>query len=71
VTQTVRPKLEGFFSAHQAGDAQAAFHSWERTKRSLLHPARPFRALSHDALAALVSPELRARYRLALDRPGR
>jgi hypothetical protein len=69
VTLAVRPKLEGFFASHQAGDAPAAFHAWGRAKRGLLAPERPFRALSHDALNVLVPVELRARYRLALDRP--
>jgi hypothetical protein len=69
VAHAVRPKLEGFFAAHQAGDAPATFRAWDRAKRGLLAPTRPFRALSHDALSVLAPIELRARYRLVLDRP--
>lgn len=54
VRDRVRPKLEGFFIAHRNGDARAALKGWDRAKRGLLAPARPFRALSHDALAELV-----------------
>lgn len=69
VVDVVRPKLEPLFAAHQAGDAKAVFKAWERAKRALLHPAREFRALAHDALAVLVSDELREGYNLRLDHP--
>jgi len=69
VIDVVRPKLEPLFAAHQSGDAKATFKAWERAKRSLLHPARPFRALAHDALVALVPSELRERYGLCLEHP--
>ena len=42
--------------------------AWDTARRSLLAPARPFRALSYDALRVLVSSELRERYRLILQR---
>lgn len=70
VIDVVRPKLEPLFAADQARDAKAVFKAWERAKRALLHPARPFRALAHDALAVLVSDELRKGYNLHLEHPA-
>jgi hypothetical protein len=70
VIGVVRPKLEPLFAADQAGDVKAVFKAWERAKRALLHPARPFRALAHDALAVLVSEELREGYNLHLGHPA-
>jgi hypothetical protein len=69
VAHAVRPKLEGFFAAHEAGDAQVVLLAWNRAKRGLLARERPFRALSHDALNVLVPAERRAIHRLILDRP--
>lgn len=66
----VRPKLEPLQRAHEESNAKAVVKSWETAKRALLHPARELRALSHDALAVLVSAPLRARYNLQLDRLG-
>jgi HNH endonuclease len=70
VIHAVRPKLAGFLAACEEGNTQTTFQAWERAKRGLLARERPFRALSHDALNALVPVELRARHRLLLDRPG-
>jgi uncharacterized protein (TIGR02646 family) len=69
VVHVVRPKLQPLFEAHEAGDAKAVFKAWERAKRSLLDRARAFRALSHDALAVLVSDKIRTGYNLRLDHP--
>jgi hypothetical protein len=69
VNLVVRPKLEPLFSAFEGGDAKAVFKAWETAKRGLLHPAREFRALSHDALAVLVPMAPRERYNLPLTRP--
>ena len=69
VVHVVRPKLEALFVAHEQGDERAVASAWSTATRGLLAPARPFRALSYDALSALVRPDLRDGYRLRLDRP--
>jgi uncharacterized protein (TIGR02646 family) len=70
VIHVVRPKLERFFAAHHEGDARAAIEAWETARRGLLARARPFRALSHDALNVLVPAGVRDLYRLTLERPA-
>lgn len=70
VIHEVRPKLVRFFAADQEGDARAAVEAWETARRGLLGRARPFRALSHDALNNLVPVGVRDRYRLTLERPA-
>ena len=70
VLHAVRPKLESFFAAHQASNGRAAFEAWETARRGLLARARPFRALSYDALNVFVPAGLRASYPLTLDRPA-
>jgi hypothetical protein len=69
VVHVVRPKLEVFFAAHGAGDAQSVVQAWNRATRGLLARERPFRALSHDALHVLVPTAHRASHRLVLERP--
>lgn len=70
VRDAVRPKLEPFFAAHKCGETRDAVDAWNRARRGLLGPARPFRALSHDALGVLVPATMRAQYRLELTRPA-
>ncbi|MCX4246078.1 HNH endonuclease family protein [Paraliomyxa miuraensis] len=67
VNHVVRPKLEPLFRAEERGDTRAVVDAWSRAKRGLLHPAREFRALSHDVLLVLVPPSVRQRYHLSLD----
>ena len=69
VLHVVRPKLEPLFAAHQASDAKAVVKAWSSATRALLHPARPFRALSHDALSILVPAHVREDYNLPLEHP--
>jgi hypothetical protein len=69
VVHVVRPKLEGLFAAHDAGNTQATVRAWDKAKRGLLARERAFRALSHDALLVLVPAELRSEYRLQLEPP--
>lgn len=70
VTHEVRPKLEPLLAAARAGDAKQTVKAWSTATRALLHPARPFRALSHDALSVLVPSTLREDYNLHLDHPA-
>jgi hypothetical protein len=69
VNHVVRPKLALFAVAVDTESEQAVFEAWDRMLRGLLAPARPFRALSHDAVNVLVSTTIRTRYRLELSRP--
>jgi len=69
VNQQVRPRTKLVIDAARATQPREVVANWSRATRSLLAPARPFRALSHDALAVLVAPALRARYQLPLARP--
>ena len=69
VRDLVRPKLSTFLATSRDGDAQAVHRAWSTLHRGLLGRAQPFRALSHDALAALVDPALRERHGLRLPRP--
>lgn len=69
VIHAVRPKLDGVFAADKRRDQRAVVDAWGRAKRGLLAPMRPFRALSYDALRALVHADTRDRYRLTLERP--
>lgn len=69
VTREVRPKLDPLFAAAKAA-VKAAVKAWSSAKRALLHPARPFRALSYDALSALVPLAVREEYNLGLERPS-
>lgn len=69
VNHVVRPKLRPLFDAHGARDPRRVVEEWNTATRALLAPARPFRALSHDAMLALVRGEIRTEYRLVLDRP--
>lgn len=68
VNDHMREKVEKVHAAHRDANTQAVVKAWDTARRSLLAPARPFRALSYDALRVLVSPELRERYRLDLQR---
>lgn len=70
VVHYVRPKLAAFVAAQREANPQVIVKAWDTARRSLLAPERPFRALSHDALHALVPAELRARYQLVLSRPA-
>lgn len=70
VVREVRPKLEPLFAAAKAGDAKGVVKAWSSAKRSLLHPARPFRALSYDAMDVLVPLVMREAYNLGLERPS-
>jgi hypothetical protein len=65
VAHHVRPRISDLLAVHRKGNAPAVVRVW----RSLLAPARPFRALSCDALRALVPAEVCARYHLVLLRP--
>lgn len=69
VNDHMREKVEKIHAAHRDANAQAVVRAWDTARRSLLAPARPFRALSYDALRVLVSSEFRERYRLDLQRP--
>jgi uncharacterized protein (TIGR02646 family) len=69
VNHVVRPKVELFAAAVSTQSQQAVFEAWGRMLRALLAPARPFRALSRDAVSTLTSAADRARYRLELIRP--
>ena len=71
VIHRVRPRRDALFQAIDEGGAREIVHAWSRTTRGLLGAARPFRALSHDALAVLVPPEVRDRFNLVLQRPTR
>jgi uncharacterized protein (TIGR02646 family) len=55
----VRPKLDGFNAALRERESQTVFKAWETVRRGLLAPARPFRALSQDALRVLVPASVR------------
>jgi hypothetical protein len=66
VVHHVRPRISDLLAAHRESDAAGVVRMW----RSLLAPARPFRALSYDALRSLVPADVCARYQLALLRPG-
>lgn len=66
VIEFVRPKLEELERVFRDGDARGVVKAWNKAKRGLLAPARPFAALSHDALKTLVRLELRERYQLTL-----
>jgi hypothetical protein len=66
VDDYVRPKVKAILAAHQEADSPAVVRLW----RGVLAPARPFRALSYDALRMLVPADVCARYRLAALRPG-
>lgn len=71
VRDVVRPKIELFrITAADGADTRAVFAAWGTLLRSLLGPAREFRALSRDALAVLVDPGLRERHGLRLPRPA-
>jgi hypothetical protein len=65
VVRHVRPRVTDLLAAHRDADAHGVVRVW----RSLLAPARPFRALSYDALRALIPADVCARYQLALLRP--
>jgi hypothetical protein len=69
VNEVVRSTLERFEAALRGREAQAVFEAWERARRGLLAPERPFRALSYDALRILVPAATRDRFRLVLTRP--
>jgi hypothetical protein len=69
VKHRVRPRLEPLFKADHEGHTRMVLETWNTAKRALLARARPFRALSYDALLVIVSPAYRDRYRLTLDRP--
>jgi uncharacterized protein (TIGR02646 family) len=69
VVHVVRPKLRDALAARDVGDARAIFSAWATAKRALLGNERPFRALSHDAMAVIVPAEVRDRYHLQLSRP--
>lgn len=68
VNEAVRPRLQPVFAAAEAQNVKAVISAWSTATRSLLAPTRPFRALAHDALAALAGP-LCKRYQLTLRRP--
>jgi uncharacterized protein (TIGR02646 family) len=70
VDELVRPRLERFEATLRQHEPQAVFGAWDSVRRGLLARERPFRALSHDALDALVPAAVRDRYRLELVRPG-
>ncbi len=70
VVDIVRPKLADVFRAVENKDQPAVFQAWGTAKRGLLNPARPFAALSHDAMKTLVRADLRDEYRLTLEMPG-
>lgn len=65
VAHHVRPRISDLLVAHRESDVPGVVRVW----RSLLAPARPFRALSYDALRTLVPADVSARYHLALLRP--
>jgi hypothetical protein len=65
VAHHVRPRISDLLAAHRESDVPGVVRAW----RSLLAPARPFRALSYDALRTLVPADVCARYHLALLRP--
>ena len=69
VVHFVRPKLETLFAADRQGNDREVIKAWNGATRGLLAPARPFRALSHDALRVLVPTAIRARCQLRLERP--
>jgi len=69
VRHVVRPKLDAVIRADKADDSRATFRAWQTAKRALLHPARAFSALSHDAMKVLVSSSLRERHQLQLQPP--
>lgn len=66
VVHHVRPRVSDLLTAHREGDVPGVVRVW----RSLLAPARPFRALSYDALRTLVPADVCARYQLTLLRPA-
>lgn len=68
VQERVRPKLASFEAALDNGAPRQIQEAWSTVTRGLLHRERPFRALSHDALAVLVPADVRARHQLALPR---
>lgn len=70
VNNAVRPKLEAFFTSVKTDDSREMLKAWQTATRGLLARKRPFRALSYDALKVLVSPALRDKYRLTLERPA-
>lgn len=69
VNQRVRPHVDKVRAALDAEDPRAIVATWHRACRGLLRGAHLYAALSHDALAVLVSPQERARWRLTLPRP--
>lgn len=69
VRDVVRPKLQPVLDACLDGDAQVINKAWKSAVRGLMHPARAFRALSHDAMKVLISASVRERYHLELDPP--
>lgn len=69
VRDFVRPKVSTFLTTCRGGEAQSIHKAWSTLHRGLLGQAQPFRALSHDALAALVDPAMRERHGLRLPRP--
>lgn len=66
VVRHVRPRISDLLAAHREGDVHGVVRVWW----SLLAPARPFRALSYDALRTLVPADVCARYQLARLRPA-
>ena len=64
VKHVVRPKLEPVLEADRDRDARAVVRRWSTATRALLGPARPFRALSRDALEILLGDARRQQYRL-------
>jgi len=66
VRDVVRPKLKPVHEAHRRRDTRSVHEAWNRAVRSLLHRARPFRALSRDAMDVSVPAPLRTRYGLQL-----
>jgi len=69
VRDVVRPKLQPLFDAHRSRDVRGVHKAWNTAVRGLLHRARPFRALSHDAMDVLISAPIKERYELRLERP--
>jgi uncharacterized protein (TIGR02646 family) len=70
VVRRVRPRVEPVIEAARREDARAVVEAWSGATRGILGPMQPFRALSFDAVRVLVSPQLRAQYRLELERPA-
>jgi hypothetical protein len=70
VRDIVRPAIEPFDAAIKTEDARVIVDAWSRLYRRLDAPGQEFRALSRDAVVALVPRTIRDRYRLTLWGPG-